>query len=37
MLNKADYEKEQSKNREQVSSQTLPTGKHYVLVKEESS
>ena len=36
MLNKADYEKEKSKNREQVS-QTLPTGKHYLLVKEENS
>ena len=32
MLNKADYEKEKSKNREQVS-QTLPTGKRRKLVK----
>ena len=33
MSNKVDYAKEKSKNREQVSSQTLPTGKRGKLVK----
>ena len=34
MSNKVDYAKEKSKNRGQVSSQTLPTGKRRKLVKK---